>query len=298
MGGQSASNNSLSTNLSNLLSNYNNNSQFQQGVWNKKPLTGMYDEANKLYQQQQQQMQGLQPWAQQFTKGAANDAQKAWQDQLLGGAYAGVNAGDIQSQLQQSMQDPSKTSSIYAQMMGGQGNNYADAMKGQYMKDAQRAQEQMMSNLDARAAGSGMSGSSRHGVAQGIGQRGINDALQSNLAKTGYETFDKDLQNKLGIAGQADQNTLARQQMMQSMLGGKQAAMQGGIQNASGMQNLGMGAYAPNMMNWQNFNQYANALGGPTILSSGTNTGYGNASGTSSGTSSASGKSGGGGFLK
>jgi hypothetical protein len=298
MGGQSSSNDSLSQNLSNLLSNYQNNSNFGQSVFNQDALKQMYGRAGDMYGQQQGEFAKMQPWATDFTKGAAADTQKAWQDQLLGGAYQGVNAGDIQSQLQQSMQDPSKTSQIYAQMMGGEGNNYADAMKGQYMKDAQRAQEQMLSNLDARAAGAGQSGSSRHGIAQGLGMRGINDALQGQLAKTGYETFDKDLQNKLGIAGQADQNTLARQQLMQNMLSGKQSAMQGGIQNASGVQNLGMGAFAPGMMNWQNFNQYANALGGPAILSHGTNTGSGNASGYSSGTSSAHGKSGGGGVLK
>jgi hypothetical protein len=85
--------------------------------------------------------------------------------------------------------------------------------------------------------------------------------------------------------------------MLQQMLQGKQGAMSGGMQMAPAVQNLGMGQLAPNMMNWQNFNQYASGIGGPLVLNSGTNTGSGNALGSSYGTSSASGKSGGGGLL-
>jgi hypothetical protein len=147
--------------------------------------------------------------------------------------------------LNQSMNNPSAMSEINAMTMGGEGNNYADAMKESYISDANRAQEQMLGNTDARAAASGMSGGSRHGMMQGLGMEGINDQLQKNLAQTGYDTFDKDLNRKLEIAGQADANTFGRQQMMSGMLGQQQNTMNQGIQGGQNMQNLNMGQFAP-----------------------------------------------------
>lgn len=176
---------------------------------------------------------------------------QAWNNQLQGGQYGGMNnagalnqslnqgnvyqgmdnANQLSNSLQQSMAGPSNMQSINNMIMGGEGNNYADAMKDQYVKDANRAQGNMLQNMDARAAASGMSGGSRHGTGIGIGMEGINDSLQRNMAQTGYDTFDKDLDRKLNIASQADQATLARQGMMQGMLG----QQQGAIQNNQGM---------------------------------------------------------------
>ena len=295
MSSQQSGSNSWGSNVSNLLSNSKNASNFGQNVFNAPQLQQLYQAAQGLFNNQNAAMPQAQQQAGSFINQTNQSALPAWQKQLQGGAYQGVDANDIYQQLQGSMNKPSETSGIYAQMMGGQGNNYADAMKAQYMKDANRAQDLMLANLDSRAAGAGMGGSSRQGIAQGLGMQGINDSLQKQLATTGYETFDKDLQNKLSIAGMADQNTLARQGMLQNMLGQKQAAIQGGIQGAGGMQNLGMGSFAPQMMPWQNLQQYMGAIGGPTILNQGSSSGSGLASGTSSGTSygSSSGKSGG-----
>jgi len=294
MSGQSSSGNS--SNLYNFNQNYGNANNFNQQIANfqKKYLSNLYGQAGNLFGNTMGNMNSQIPGVQEYMNMIRDQGGKALQDQLKGGAYAGVDSAAVQNQLQQSMNDPSKTSQIYAQMMGGQGNNYADAMKGTYMQDAQKAQEQMLSNLDARAAGAGMSGSSRHGVAEGLGMRDINQNLQQNLAKTGYETFDKDLSNKLGIAQQADTNTLQRQQMMQGMLSGKQNAMTGGLSNAGGIQNLGMGSFAPGMMPWQALGQYANILGNPIVTNTGQGSGWG--SGTGSGSGSSSSKSGGGGI--
>ena len=188
----------------------------------------------------------------------------------------------LMGSLNQSMNQPSAMSQINAMTMGGEGNNYADAMKDQYIQDANRAQENMLANTDARAAASGMSGGSRHGMMQGLGMEGINDSLQSNLAKTGYDTFDADLQRKLDIAQQADQGNLARQQMMSGMIGQQNQAQQGAIQGGQNMQNINMGQYAPQMMPWDAMGQYGNVIGRPTILGSGSQSG-------SSGSLSASG---------
>jgi hypothetical protein len=295
MSGQSSSQNSSNMGQGSQSGNYNSQGTFEQNVFNSDALKQLYSQASKLFGQQQGQMPALQKQASNYINQVNQSSLPAWQKQLGGGAYSNVDAGQIYKQLTDSMNKPSNAQAINSMIMGGSGNNYADAMKAQYMKDASRAQGQMMANLDARAAGAGQSGGSRHGVAQGLGIQGINDSLQRNLAETGFNTFDKDLERKLGIAQQADQATLARQGMLQGMLGEKQNAMTGGIGSSGAQANLGMGTFAPGAMNWNNLAQYQNAIGGPAILNKGQNTGQGSMSGSNWNMGSASGKSGGGG---
>ena len=260
-------------------------SSFQDKVWGGQTgaLQDLYGNAQDLFNQTNTGMQGLQPGATQNMQDTYNQVNPAYQEQLQGGAYRDMGLqNQLMGSLNQSMNQPSAMSQINAMTMGGEGNNYADAMKDQYIQDANRAQEQMLSGLDARAASSGMSGGSRHGIAQGLGMARVNDALQSNLAKTGYDTFDEDLQRKLDIAQQADQGNLARQQMMSGMIGQQNQAQQGAIQGGQNMQNINMGQYAPQMMPWDAMGQYGNVIGRPTILGSGSQSG-------SSGSLSASG---------
>ena len=267
-------------------SSSNNQSQFQQKIpkWQSDALTQMYNAAAGTYGNVgntiNQQMGGVQDYINQTNQAAMPE----WQNQLAGGVYQGMdNANKLSESLQQSLNAPTNTQSIYSQMMGGQGNTYADAMKAGYTADANRATANMLSNLDARATASGMSGGSRHGTATSQGMYDINSNLQKNLADVGYNTFDKDLQNKLNIAQQADQGTLARQQLMSNMLGQQQGVSTGALGMGQNMQNLGMGAFAPGMMPWQNISNYANALGSPTVLSSGSSSGSSNAKGANAG---------------
>ena len=260
-------------------------SSFQDKVWGGQTgaLQDLYGNAQDLFNQTNTGMQGLQPGATQNMQDTYNQVNPAYQEQLQGGAYRDMGLqNQLMGSLNQSMNQPSAMSQINAMTMGGEGNNYADAMKDQYIQDANRAQENMLANTDARAAASGMSGGSRHGIAQGLGMARVNDALQSNLAKTGYDTFDKDLTRKLDIAQQADQGNLARQQMMSGMIGQQNQAQQGAIQGGQNMQNINMGQYAPQMMPWDAMGQYGNVIGRPTILGSGSQSG-------SSGSLSASG---------
>ena len=267
-------------------SNARNNSQFSQQIpqWQANALTQMYNAAAGTYGNVgntiNQQMGGAQDYINQTNQAAMPE----WKNQLAGGVYQGMdNANRLSESLQQSLNAPTNTQSIYAQMMGGQGNNYADAMKASYLGDANRATDNMLANLDARAAASGMSGGSRHGIATSQGMYDINSNLQKNLADTGYNTFDKDLANKLNIAQQADQGTLARQQLMSNMLGQQQGVQTGALNAGGQMQNLGMGSMAPTMMPWQNMSNYANSIGSPTVLSSGGSSGNSSAMGVSGG---------------
>jgi hypothetical protein len=252
------------------------NAGYQDSVWGGQTpaLKQLYSDAGDLYNQTNSQMQGMIPGAQQDMQDITAQTNPAWQDQMQGGVYQDMNLqNQLMGSLNQSMNNPSAMSEINAMTMGGEGNNYADAMKESYISDANRAQENMLQNTDARAAASGMSGGSRHGMMQGLGMEGINDQLQKNLAKTGYDTFDKDLTRKLEIAGMADQNTFGRQQMMSNMLGQQQGTMNQGIQGGQQMQNLNMGQFAPTMMPWEAAGEYGNVIGRPTILGSGSQEG-------------------------
>lgn len=263
-------------------------SQFDSRVFGAQVpyLKEMYGKAGNLFDQSSGQMQQMAPGLQGGMADNIDRSTPFWQNQMAGGSYRDMGLQDnLMSSLNRSLDNPSAMQDINSMIMGGSGNNYADAMKNQYMQDADRAQELMLSNTDARAAASGMSGGSRHGIAQGLGMEGINDQLQTNLANTGYQTFDKDLDRKLQIAQQADQGTLARQGMMQGMLGNMQSTQNLGLGGAGGRNDLQMDQMAPTMAPWQAMGQYSGAIGAPQVLSSG------------SSMSTSDSKSGGGGLL-
>ena len=260
-------------------------SNFAQDVWGQQSpfLQDLYGQAQNIFGQQQAGMgeatEGVQNYFDQINQGSM----PAWQQQLQGGAFQDM---DLQKRMGQLLDEDtyqqSNAQAINNMVMGGQGNNYADAMRNQYVDDANRASDNMLANLDARATASGMSGGARHGTAIARGMDDINRNLQGEMADLGYESFDKDLNRKLAIAGQADANNLARfqgkQQSLQDMMGSQQAGMQGGLDFGANMQNLGMGSFAPGMQQWNNLNAYGGALGGPLLLSGGSQ--FGTSSGT------------------
>jgi len=61
--------------------------------------------------------------------------------------------------------------------------------------------------------------------------------------------------------------------MMQSMIGNQQDTVNNGLNFGSSLQQLGLGQFAPSMAPWDAFNNYSNALGTPTVLSSGKGSG-------------------------
>ena len=202
----------------------------------------------------------------------------AWDRMLGGGAYEGINAGDIYKQIQEGMGPrQSEEQWLDEQIMGGRGNDYVDAMKQQMQSDSYDNLMKNLSGLDARAAASGMGGSSRAGLAQGEAIQGSQDALMDAQTRLGYETFDTDLQRKLDIARRADQGNLARYQTgtgsMLDMLRGQQGGMETGLGMAPGRQQLWMGGFAPGMMPWQHMNQWAGIIGDPLKMGSGSGSG-------------------------
>jgi hypothetical protein len=280
-GGQSQSQNSRS-----------GGSNFGQGVFNQDALNSLYGSAKGLFNQQYGQQQGMVPGAMDFQNQQAQGAANANQGMQQGGVYGGLGIGNqLMSSLQQSQNSPSNMQEVNRMIMGGNGNTSLDAMKGSLEADAARAGQLNSATNSASAAASGMSGGSRQGVADALGQGEINRGLMSTEANLGYNSFNDDLNRKLNIASQADQNTFGRQQLMSGMLGQQQGAVNQGIQNTGNVQGYGMGQFNASNQPWQGLQNYQNTIGTPTVLNSGNswNQGSGSQSGSGWGTTQNSG---------
>lgn len=263
-------------------SSADNSSEFDQNVWGPQgdALGGMYGQLSNLFNQGSKGMGGRVPGAADNMQGVFDQSTPFWQQQMGGGAFEGM---DLQGDYQNALQGGGNEQFMNEQIMGGAGNNYVDAMKGQMQQDSSDSLGRNLAANDARAAGYGMSGSSRHGITE----RGINDASSRDLSnaqtRLGYDTFAQDQDRKMGIAQRADQFDMGRLNNVSGMLGQQQGAMQGGLNYGSGMQNLGMGQFSPYMAPWNMAGQYSGMLGNPTVLGSGS--GQGQSSGKGMGLS-------------
>lgn len=245
----------------------------------RKALFDLMQSSKDMYGQQNAALQSQIPGIRNQLEGITNTTMPAWQQALQGGSNSGIDANNILNTIQGFSNTPSQTSGLYNQIMGGQGNSYADALKSTLQRDANRVADNMNAQLDARFAGAGMSGGARHGVAQALGYENINKGLQDNLANIGYNTFDRDLQNKLSIAQQADNNTLQRQSMFSNLannlLGQKNDTMNNALNFGSNMQGLSMGQFSPTMMPWSNLQNYSAGIGNPIVLTNSRSTSSG-----------------------
>ena len=243
---------------------------FNQSVWNPGAIQEMQSQFNQMFPQTLSSMQQMQPGATQQMQGVFDQSQPAWQQQMGGGAYQGM---DLQNQYNQALQGGGAEQDIDTMIMGGQGNDYVDAMKQQMQSDAFDRLGAGFSNIDQRAASGGMGGSSRHGILQSNLMENEMDRLGDMQTQLGASSFDKDLDRKLGIAQRADQFDMQKLQNIGQQLGAQQGAMSGGLDFGKNMQTLGMGQYSPTMMPWQAGGAYANAMGSPTVLGSGSSYG-------------------------
>ena len=268
----------MSGSLGKSESDNSNQANFSQDVWGPQgqALQNMYGQIGNLFGQSQQQQQNLVPGAVQQQQGVFDDSNAAYQNQLQGGAYAGM---DTQGNYQNALQGGGNEQFIDQSIMGGQGNNYVDAMQGQMVDRSQQALGRNLASNDARAAGTGLSGSSRHGIVE----QGIRDSSSADLAnqqtQLGFNTFDRDLDRKLGIAQRADQFDMNRLNNASGMLQNQNQAMQGGLNFGQNQQQLGMGQFAPSMAPWQSAQAYGGLLGGPQVLGSGSGSGSGSSKG-------------------
>jgi len=236
-------------------------SETTQDVWDPqaKGLEELYGNAGDWAKANQGNISGLAEQQQGNAQGALDSAMPAWQQQLQGGTLGGYDiAGGLNNMIGQD--NSVNAQNVNAQQVGpvtqshawdqynqnvGPGGSLAN-MEGMFRRQADVAGQDMLSSLDARAAASGMSGGSRHGTGIGMGFEGINRNLQDQMATTGYDAYNRDLDRKLSIGSENDQfNQQRAMQDQASNLAGQQsnqqanlAAQQGNQNYASQQQNL------------------------------------------------------------
>jgi len=225
--------------------NNTSNSQFQQEMFNSDAYKAMQSQLSDGFGTVLNQYQSYLPTAQTNTAAIADSSVGGYNQALTGGLYDSGLSTQLMQSLTDSQNTLSNASQIDALIMGGDGNNYADAMRSQYLNDAEDTQSKLLRNLDARSAGAGMSGSSQAQIAQGLATEGIADNVQSNLANLGYQTFDKDLDRKLDIAKQADMNNFGRQELMSNMLNNANSTAQSALNNTQQFSEGSMGGFNP-----------------------------------------------------
>jgi len=247
--------------------------QFNQEVWGGQApyLQNMYRQFNSLFPSMLGGMRGLMPGAVGGAQGVYEGSVPAWQDQMAGGAYGNL---PLDQMYQDALQGGGAEQDINEMIMGGAGNDYVDAMKTQMQSDAFSNLDQTLKRYDQRFAGNNLD-SSRRDLLYADATEDALDALQRAQTGLGYQTFDTDLDRKLGIAQRADAFDKARLGSIENALAGKQAAQQGGLGFGANLQNLNMGQFAPYMMPWQMAGAYANAMGAPVVLGSGSTFGAG-----------------------
>ena len=129
-------------------------------------------------------------------------------------------------------------------------NSYVDAMKGQVADDAMRLKQQNLGSLDARAAAAGMSGSSGYRDQVNDMSNQIDENALNQMSQIGYNAHNQGIQNQMQLAGMMDQN------------------QQAGLGNLQNIQQGAMAQFNPAMLGQQMAGQYAQTIGGPTVLGS------------------------------
>ena len=191
-------------------------------------------------------------------------AQAPYLQDVYGAAQGAFNQGmadvqgmrpDVQNQLTDAL---AAAGQGYGNQMGGGfasgladkigPNPYIDEMKSQILNDANDIRQQSLGSLDARAAAAGMSGSSGYRDQVAGMNDDINEQALNAMTNVGYNSFDRGIQNQMQLAGMMDQN------------------QQGAMGNLQNIQQGSMNQFNPAMMGQQMAGQYAQTIGGPTVL--------------------------------
>ena len=254
-------------------SRQNSSAQTQQNVFDQQVpgLQDLWYNAGKLFKNQSMVApEDYGTWATQFGQQAANQANPAYQQQLAGG----ISNPAMEKAMLDNLNKRSNVGTMYESIVGGPGNTYIDPMIERMRQSAQQdLQRGELRAQDASMADLGVSGSDRHGVAQGVAQS-LNDQKFGDWeASARAGAYDTDLDRKMDIAQQADTNRLRTVDQMQNYLNSQNNAQRAGLNFGQAMQGMGTGAMDGMLrayqLPWQNLSNYANIMGSPTVLSSG-----------------------------
>ena len=223
-----------------------------------------------------------------------------WSQQAGGGfnkeMASGTQQGLMDSLNQSLAGGQSKASMMYEDIIGGPGNTYADPLADQMALDEKVNMERnIMPTIRGSASGMGQSGSSRHGIAEGLAASDSARNLGGRQAAMRERNYDRDMNWKMNIARQADTQLGASQDRAMDLINSMNQSQQGAINQAGSVQNLGFNALQPlaQAMNMP-FDQYSSlmqsvGLSNPAVLSSGGSQGWGNSMGGGWGSSSGGG---------
>jgi hypothetical protein len=214
--------------------------QSSQDVWGAQQphLENVYGSATDQYGQAIGQINDMQPMVQDQVSGSFNQGQQGFGNQMQGG---------------------------FAQGLQGQvgPNSYVNALAGDMMSDAQKIKAQNLQGLDARAAASGMSGSSGYHNANNMMAESVDDATMQGMNQLRFGAHNQGVQNQMNLANMMDRN------------------QQFGVANTGAMQQNAMNQFNPAMAGLNATGMYGQIIGGPTTLTQ--------SSGGSSNSSSSSG---------
>ena len=247
------------------------NNSFSTNVWGPQG-----DALQNLYQLAFDQYGKGNDYMSQITGQASNidnavngilDANKGLQS---GGAYG--DTAEIRQMLLDSMGGRSNTGIMYESIVGGSGNTYVDPLVESLRADSAQNVATLQGGNAMDAAAMGQSGSSRQAMQDAMFASQANQDLLNKEAELRYDTYDKDLAMKMGIAQQADRNHQAEQDRLLAMLQGGQGSMEKGSSTdlLSTLLNSGMNPWLQAQQAvWNPMNNLSNIIGNAIITGSG-----------------------------
>jgi len=215
-----------------------------QDVWaGQSPhLVNVYDSATDQYGQAIDSINGMQPQVQDQVNQAASQGMAGSAAQSQGGFASGL----------QGQVGP---------------NSYVNALKGDMLNDANLIKQQNLGGLDARAAASGMSGSTGYHSAANKMANNVDRSTLQGMNNLGFQAHNQGVQNQMNLANMMDRN------------------QQFGVGQTGAMQQAAMNQFNPAMAGLNATGTYGQIIGGPTVLgqSSGASSNSSQSSGSSSG---------------
>ena len=247
------------------------NNSFSTNVWGPQgdALQNLYQLAFDQYGKGNDYMSQITGQADNISNAANGilDANKVLQS---GGAYG--DTAEIRQMLLDSMGGRSNTGIMYESIVGGPGNTYVDPLIESMRVDSAQNVATLQGGNAMDAAAMGQSGSSRQAMQDAMFASQANQDLLNKEAELRYETYDKDLAMKMGIAQQADYNHQAEQDRLLAMLQGGQGSMEKGTSPVllTTLLNYGMNPWLQAQQAvWNPMNNLSNIIGNAIMTSSG-----------------------------
>ena len=262
--------------------NANMNSNSTQNVWG-----GQAPYLENLYQQGQDLSQTYDPnqaAAMQSGQQYAGQAQGQVYDPLVGSYQGAFGAGNPYQQATSQLTDPlvqGLTGIMNNQQdpfAAGGNNPLLDQSVANALNQASESfQRNVAPSIKRDAIAQGQYGGTRGDLALGTAAGDANKQALTAAMQAYQDQYAGDRSANLQSQAQMDATRLGAAGQIQSLMGGNAANVGQGVQTGGQLMNLGMGSSdiynQLSQIPWQNLQQYAQLLGGPTVLGTTTSQG-------------------------